>query len=208
MHTRSLPAAMLIALAPFAPARAEEPLSDAQRIARVQAYSAALERHDYEAAQSYLSPDARAWYDKKEGEGEPEKAGAGTWTHWDTYFHGKTTRSDWRVEDGAVVASASETNDYYRLLDWKPWPMRFTWWLDGSGKITGFLVQSLPRKGSTGSRFKDAVAWAKGKHPEEIAYLMPKERIDPTADRAERWHKLLVEWRKEAGLPEVKIEPR
>ncbi len=96
---------MLIALAPFAPARAEEPLSDAQRIARVQAYSAALERHDYEAAQSYLSPDARAWYDKKEGEGEPEKAGAGR--------YGIPTRrtSSWNLES---ERSSSKTESTFR----------------------------------------------------------------------------------------------
>src|SRR4029079_10847358 len=117
---------------------------------------------------------------------------------------GRTSYEDWRVEDGAVVATARETNDFYRLLDWKPGPMRFTWWLDDEGRIAGFMVQALLETEPTGSRLKEAIAWAKGKHPDEIAYLMPKERLDPTDDRAERWATLLAEWRKAAGLPAVK----
>jgi hypothetical protein len=83
--------------------------------------------------------------------------------------------------------------------------MRFTWWLDGSGAITGFMVQATPGDTPTGSRLKDAVAWAKKAHPQEITYLMPTEKIDPTEDRAERWRKLLSEWRRQAGLPAIEL---
>jgi hypothetical protein len=180
-------------------------LSAPQKIARVQAYCAALARRDWDNARWFLAPNARVWYEKKEGAGGPLSPGSGRFTHWDTFFHGRTGHCGWRVEDGAVVATATETNDFYRLLDWTPAPMRFSWWLDESGRITGFLIQALPETEPSGSRLKDAVAWAKAKHPDEIAHLMPEGRLDPTGDRAERWRKLLVEWRRETGLPEVQI---
>jgi hypothetical protein len=196
-----LAALTAIAASRVAPPRV--PLTDVEKIERAREYAAAVAKQEYAAAKTMLAPNARVWYEKREGEGEPLNPGGGTWTHWDTYFHGRTTYSDWRVDGGAVLATATETNDFYRLLDWRPWPMLFTWWLDEEARIAGFMVQARPGKGSTGSRLADVVAWAKAKHPEEIAYLMPKGRIDPTADRAERWRKLLVEWRREAKLPAV-----
>jgi len=198
-------AALPFALLLGTPAAAAEPLSGAQKIARAQAYAAAVGANDYAAARRLLSPSARVWYEKREGDGEPLSPGAGRWTHWDTFFHGRTTYAEWRVEGDAVVATAHETNDFYRLLDWRPHPMRFTWWLDGSGAITGFMVQATPGDTPTGSRLKDAVAWAKKAHPQEITYLMPTEKIDPTEDRAERWRKLLSEWRRQAGLPAIEL---
>ena len=47
-------------------------------------------------------------------------------------------------------------------------------------------------------------AWAAVHDPAELDYLMPKEKLDPTGDRAERWKTLLLRWREDAGLPEVR----
>ena len=180
-------------------------LTDARRIEIARGYAEANAAKDYAKARSFLAPNARVWYEKREGDGEPLEPGSGTWGHWDTYFHGRTAYSDWRVKDGVVVVTANETNDFYRLLDWKPWPMHFSYWIDGEGKVAGFMVQAQRGTGSTGSRLDDAKAWVKTRHPEELAHLMPEDRIDPTGDRAERWRKLLVEWRKDAGLPAVTL---
>jgi hypothetical protein len=141
-----------------------------------------------------LSPDARVWFEEKKGEGDPlTPGGAGRWAHWDSYFHSSSTASDWEERDGAVTAIIHETNDFYELLDWKPKPYRMTWWLDQSGRISGALVQSIP--GTASSRMDEFREWAKKSHPEELDYLMPGQRIDPTADRAERWKKILLEWK-------------
>jgi hypothetical protein len=97
------------------------------------------------------------------------------------------------VNGNVVTAIGNETNDFYTLTDWKPAPFRQTWWLDEQGRITGILLESL---GKQTSRFREAVAWGKAHHPDEIAYLMPKGEIDPSGDRAERWKVLLEEWRR------------
>jgi hypothetical protein len=158
----------------------------------IQAFRAARERGDDVAMRSYLAPDARMWFEKREGPGNP-LGGNELWRHWDLYFHGHSTFTDWKVNGNVVTAIGNETNDFYTLTDWKPAPFRQTWWLDEQGRITGILLESL---GKQTSRFREAVAWGKAHHPDEIAYLMPKGEIDPSGDRAERWKVLLEEWRR------------
>jgi hypothetical protein len=53
---------------------------------------------------------------------------------------------------------------------------------------------------------KEFQAWAQKNRPEELAYLMPNGRIDPS--RPERWLAILTERRKVAGLPEVSVPSR
>jgi hypothetical protein len=187
-----LPLAALIFLA--ACATASSPIE------RVQAYRAAARRGDVATEQRYLAPDARMWFEKREGEGERLTAGrSGRYAHWDEYFHSTATDSDWTFENGAVSATVHETNDFYRLAEWTPKPYRMTWWLDSSGRIREALLTSMP--GETVSRLDEFREWARREHPEELEYVMPKGRIDPTADRAERFKLLLLEWRKAIGLP-------
>jgi hypothetical protein len=89
------------------------------------------------------------------------------------------------------MRAVHETNDFYRLLDWKPVPYRMTWWLDANGKITGAMVHSLPGKPT--SRLPEFREWAAAHHPEELEYLMPKRPPRPPPVklkwRAERAHK-------------------
>ena len=172
----------------------------ASNIERVQAYRAAHERGDLAAEQAFLAPDARMFYEKREGEGEPLTAGSsGRYAHWDEFFHSTATLADWKEEGNAVSATVHEGNDFYRLLDWTPKPYRMTWWVDADGRITAAMVQSLPGE-STRGRMNDFQEWARTHHPDELAYLMPNGRIDPTEDRPERFRKLLLEWRTAAGL--------
>lgn len=181
--------------------------ASAPRAEQVEAYYAAARRGDEAGARKFLAPDARIWFEKREGPGEPWNVSGGSWDHWDSYFNGKVVRSEWEAGPDFVSARGDETNDYYRLLDWKPWPMKLTWWFDESGRMNGFLVQSVVGEGTTGSRLKEFKEWAKVKRPEELQYLMPKGQIDPSSDRAERWRTILVEWRREAGLPPVALGP-
>jgi hypothetical protein len=171
-------------------------------VARVQAYRDAHVRGDVDAESRFLAPDARMWYETREGDGEPLVAGrSGRYAHWDDYFHSSSTLTDWTVDGDAVTAVVHEINDFYRLLDWTAKPYRMTWWLDAGGRITGALVKSLP--GKAPSRMEEFKAWAKEHAPEELEYLMPAGRIDPTGDRPERFETLLLRWRAAAGLPPV-----
>ncbi|HEY2828967.1 MAG TPA: hypothetical protein VGJ88_02545 [Thermoanaerobaculia bacterium] len=170
-----------------------------QLIRRVKSYSQAHRNGDVALESQMLSPDARTWYESRSGEGEPLRPGrTGRYAHWDAFFHSRSVLSGWVVRGRAVTATVHETNDFYRLLDWKPNPYQMTWWFDDHGRITGVMVRSLPRKET--SRMQEFRAWAAVHDPTELEYVMPKGKLDPTGDRAERWKALLVRWRAGVGL--------
>jgi len=161
---------------------------------RIETFRAARERGDVATAQKYVAPDARIWFEEKKGEGDPFGVDSGgRWDHWDRYFHSKTTLSDWKVDDRTATAVANETNDFMQALDWKPKPYTVTYWLDSQGRIEGVLIKSMP--GKAVNRLDEFKAWARQHHPDELAYLMPNDKLDPTGDRPERWHAILDEWR-------------
>ena len=162
-------------------------------IRTVKNFRAARERNDEAAVQATVAPDARIWFERKEGPGEPFGKGGGSWDHWDRYFHARTTLTDWRDDGTSVTAVAHETNDFMQLLDWKPAPYTVTYWFDGSHRIKEVLIKSLP--GKSKNRLIEFEEWAATNHPEELAYLMPNGKLDPTGDRPERWDKILREWR-------------
>jgi len=112
--------------------------------------------------------------------------------------------TDWRAWGREVSATAHETNDLYRLLDWEPSPYRITWRLDPSSRIREALITSIPAPPAK-SRIAEFKAWAKEHRPDELAYLMPDGEFDPTADRAERFRAILLEWRAAAGLPRIEL---
>jgi hypothetical protein len=177
------------------------------RIRIVQQFREAREKGDLALARSYLAPDARIWFDQKErtGAGAPWTLEPGDWDRWDRFFHSRTEYTDWQDLGDRVTALGHETNDFYRLTEWSPKPLAFTWWLDEKGRISGFLFHAQG-EGKDPSRFDELEAWASANRPDELAYLMPKGRIDPSGDRPARWRALAIEWRKAAGLPEVRLD--
>ena len=162
-------------------------------VTRIQNFRAAKERGDLALASTFIAPGARQWFETKEGEGDPYTLKAGRWDHWDKYFHSHNTMTNWRSSGNAVTADVVETNDFMSMLDWHAQPYTMTWWLDDQGRITGVLIKSNPEKAT--SRLSDFKEWARAHHPEELAYLMPNDRLDPTGDRPERWRAILTEWR-------------
>jgi hypothetical protein len=164
----------------------------ASNLKTVKKFRAARQRGDDAAAARYLAPDSRIWFGKKEGAGFPFGHSNQADRHWDVYFHSDSTYSDWQSHDDTVSATVLETNDFYRLLDWKPAPYRLTYRFDERGRIKEVLLEPL---GKSISRLGEFKQWAAKTHPEELAYLMPNGEIDRTGDRAERWRALLEEWR-------------
>jgi hypothetical protein len=177
------------------------------RIETVQKFRDARQRADLAAARALMAPDPRIWFDMEErkGPGAPWTLEPDDWDRWDTYFHSQTTYEDWKDLGDRVTATGHEINDFYRLTDWKPRPLAFTWWLDAEGKISGFMFHAM-KDAKEVSRFDELKAWAQKTHPDELAYLIPKGRIDPSSDRPQRWKKLAVEWRKAAGLPAISLD--
>ena len=120
----------------------------------------ARKRGDEAAARALMSPDARIWWEKRAGPGEPWGL-VSKWSGWDAYFHSQNDYSDFREAGDTVTASGVEINDFYRLIERPPQRFRATWWLDSSGKIAGFLYE--PR-GSTvpgQDRLEEFKAWAR-----------------------------------------------
>jgi hypothetical protein len=183
--------------------------SASERIETVQKFRAARERGDLAAARALLAPDPRIWFDRKErkGSGQPWTLDEDDWDRWDRFFHSQTDYTHWKDRGDRVTALGHETNDYYRLLDWKPNPLAFTWWIDSSGKITGFLFHAMPGPRPVRSRMKEFQVWARKNRPAELDYLMPKGKIDPSGDRPRRWRAILIEWRHATGLPDIPLTP-
>jgi hypothetical protein len=166
------------------------------------AYRAAKKRGDYETAGKYLDPDARIWFEKKEGDGHPLRAKGGPWAEWDRYFNAESTREQERVEGRTVTYISRETNDFYRLIERESTPARVTCYFDDDGKITGMLYAGLSddRPPDRMDAFK---AWAAEHYPGQLERIAPGGKINPALENARRWKKLLAEWRADAGLPPV-----
>jgi imidazolonepropionase-like amidohydrolase len=172
---------------------------DALGISKVQDLMAARKAGDEAAARAQMAPDPRIWFDKRSGPGEPWGL-VTNWTHWDDYFHSQSDYSNFREAGDAINADGTEINDFYRLIERPPQKFRATWWIDASGKVLGFLYEPRGSTAAVEDRFDQFKEWARKTKPAELDYLMPGGRIDPTGDRPERFHAILVEWRKAAGL--------
>src|SRR5260370_20563386 len=175
--------------------------SSSGRIDTILKFREARGRGDLEAARGFLAPDARIWFDMAERQrpGQPWQLEEDEWDRWDRFFHSETDTTDWKDWGDRVTALGHETNDYYRLLDWKPSPLAFTWWIDSYGKITGLLFHAVRGPTPDRSRLKEFEGWARKNRPAELAYLQPKGKIDPSGDRPKRWRAILVELREATG---------
>jgi len=173
----------------------------------LEAFQAARKRGDEDKAAACLAPDARSWWEKKEGPGSPltAKKKKGRWADWDHYFHAKTQRGQYVVDEEAKTLSYpfTEINDFYRLIDRPPTQSRYVYYFDDEGKICGKLFEPM-RKDRPKDRFDEFKAWAKVNRPKELAYLMPKGDIIPDLARAKRWRELLTEWRRAVALPPIR----
>lgn len=146
-------------------------------------------------ARAMLAPDARIWFEERQGDGAPWTF-PGRWTHWDDYFNGQISYANWRQAGNQVTADGREINDFYRLIERPRQSFQASWWLDEQGRLTGFLFKPIRRPGANRDRLDEVKLWAKQRRPAELEYLMPNGEIDPTGDRAQRWQVMLVEWRK------------
>lgn len=176
-------------------------------VAKVYSYIEARQRADSAAVQSILSADSRVWFETKEGPGRKREAnGDGPWAGWDREMHATGKKSDFRRHENTVTGIIWETNDYFRLLERTPGRIRITYYFDADERIEGALVQGIDDAGKPHtSRFDEFYEWAMENRPDEIQYLYPDEKIVPSAERAERWRALLIQWREAVGLERISI---
>lgn len=162
-------------------------------------YREAKKRGDYETAKKYLADDARIWFEKKEGPGNPLTAKGGPYKHWDKEFRAKTSREKVEVVDGAVTYLSSEINDYYRFIERKTTKARITYYFNDENKISGMLYQGLsPRKKRPPDRYDEFKQWANKKYPGLLD--SPEMKIPK---QPKKWRELLTEWRAESGLTSI-----
>lgn len=172
------------------------------RVATVEAFVAARERGDLDAARALMAPDPRLWFDEVEGEGSSWNLEGGRWKAWDEHFRGHTERlGPWVAEDDRVWAEMQETNDYFRLTEARAAPWRANYLFDEQGRIRGFLLSPVPGAVADRGRRDEFEAWAREHRPDEAEYLMPGGSLDPSGDRPPRMRALLLEWRADVGLP-------
>jgi hypothetical protein len=96
----------------------------------------------------------------------------------------------------------SEVNDWYRLVDRPPSEYFATYWLDERHRITGILIHQIPGRPKAADRLADFKAWARSKRPGLLEKLLPEGKIDPAEDKARLFRSALLEWRRDAGLPD------
>jgi hypothetical protein len=163
------------------------------------AYRAAKQRGDYATAATYLAPDARIWFEKKEGPGHPLKPKGGPYKDWDKEFKSKSTREDVRVEGRALTYISSEINDFYRLIERELTKARVTYSFDDKHRIIGMVYQGLtPKDHRRPDRYDEFKEWTETHYPGALESAAMKIPRSP-----KRWRALLTEWRRDAGLPPI-----
>lgn len=174
-------------------------------VKKVLAYQKARKQGDKSAAAEFYSRDSRIWFEKKEGPGRlRNEQGDGPWSKWDEFFNAQSTYKDYSVEGNTVSLVATETNDFYRLIDRSPRDIRITYYFDSEEKVEGVLIASMSGAEPSRDRFVEFKEWAKKNRSEELKYLMPDGEIAPDLERAKRWKAVLSEWRAAVGLPPIK----
>ncbi len=165
----------------------------------IDAYRAAKKRGDLATAAAYLADDARVWFDKKEGPGEPLRPKGGPYAQWDAEFRSTSTRDEIRVRGNTVSYVVSEINDFYRLIDGVAGKYRMTYYFADDGKIAGRLIQGVsPKSVRPPDRRCEFERWAAKKVP---GLLEAEEMKIPNQPR--RGRSLLTEWRAEIGLSPI-----
>ncbi len=187
-----------------------------ERVALVEEFSAARKNGDYARANTYLAPNAKLWFDDQtEESGRVWKLGDGPWKGWDTCFNGKSQGSGWseNASSNTVWSDFVEMNDFYRLIEREAGPYRATYYFDSNNKISGRHIGGVPAESEAGKKLEkredkmeEFKRWATEYAADEIAYLLPNNGIDPSGDRPQRMKKLLVEWRKDVGLPTIPLD--
>jgi len=177
-------------------------------IESAQHFHALVGQQRYEDARAMMSEEPRRWFEVVEGDGMPWSLGPGTgpWAAWDEHFRSRNEQLRWRadVPQRSATLLVRETNDYYRLLD-RGWSLVETTYLfDDADHVRGLLVHGIGPRNM--GRTSDFLQWAREHEPEELAYLRPDGRIDPTGDRPARHRALLNRWRASVNLPA--LEPQ
>ena len=91
-----------------------------RRIRTVKDFQRARQRGDDVAAEAYLNPDSRMWFEIRSGAGSFFGNGGDAWRHCDSHFHSQSTFREWQAHDGVVSATVMGTPPSWRQVSRHP----------------------------------------------------------------------------------------
>ena len=160
----------------------------------VQAYLEAHNAHDIEGVLEVLSPKIRfgmtgLWV--REGFDEIRAL-----EEWDAVMNSHLQFTDLKMRNQRLECKGAETNDWYKVVGIEQEhfePIRFEF---EAGKIRHIRAQLAPKSEMAVDRaVNDVVRWALDVNPDEIRYLVPRGVFRYGHEQAQRWKKLLAEWK-------------
>ncbi len=179
-----------------APVPAAEPRMMRQNMT---AYLEALNRHDVEAALSYLAEGFRIEFVGTEMSMDREQARNAL--EWDAGAGGSFKLAIDLLTGSSVQGLFTETNEFLRLVGIPELRSRNTFTFDEEGRIVHQAYEMLPDQPSFLEAMEPAVAWAGRHRPEELAVIYPDGVMTYNREMAQRWVVLLREWRGEETEP-------
>lgn len=164
----------------------------------VEAFLAAANRHDREAALALLAED---YVFRETGSLQGmDREDMGDLFAWDEVIESRAHYEALEVGEGEIVGVFSETNALYRALGIPRTSCRLTFRLR-DGLITEQIIEQVLGEGPT---FEEALApfleWAEENSPDDVEQLLPDGALVFNPRMAARWLVLLDRWRAD-GAP-------
>ena len=124
---------------------------------------------------------------------------------WDRACNPKYECGDFLINGDQATVIIHEENDFTRLLDFAGWETKLELRFTGDGKIKEELAILLGSGPSFEEKLQPALDWLGAHYPDELAELYPNDQFAISGENAIRWRKLLIEWRKDVGLPVMNL---
>jgi hypothetical protein len=172
------------------------PETEARAVGLLAAHFAAVESGagGREAKKRALAPGARIWFEDKAGEGEPIDLDSNG-SAWDEELHARLTYTNPRGGGDTAAADCVETNDFYELAGIHGWKATITWRFDSEGRVLEEVYVPVEGQPSWRAMLAPFFEWLKKTYPDELAVLLPNDRLRRSRDSAIRWRNILQEWR-------------
>lgn len=169
------------------------PETEARAVAMLEAHFAAA-AGDRQARKRRLAPGARIWFEDKEGEGETIDLDSNG-SAWDEELHAKLTYANPRGGGDTAAADCVETNDFYELAGIHGWKATITYRFDAEGRVLEEVYVPVEGQPSWRAELAPFFAWLRAHRPDELAALLPNDRLKRSRESAIRWRTILREWR-------------
>jgi hypothetical protein len=160
-----------------------------------------LAARDRKTALTYIAPDFRLWFDSRTGLGL-KKAELAKMLEWDFELRPRHIVRDLRVNGREVTVTITKQNDFSRLLDFPGWNSISTFVVDDSGRIVNQLFVRRHKEADLDPYLEKALPWLEENRPEVLKEIYPDNKLNQTADSAQKWVQVLRDWRAATNRPD------